>query len=249
MPFQVSFLIAGAMRCGTTALASFLSRHPEIGMAPQKEVHFFDAPDFDEGADPEEIAARYQGHFPRFSDRLHIGEATPIYLYLPAAIRRIARYNPRMKLIILLRDPVERALSHYQHSVVHGWERAPLPVALLMEPFRLAGQRGNLSLDSPLRRHSYIDRGFYARQLSVLDRYFPPDQVLVLSNRSLREEHALTLQRVYAFLGVSDREIVAAPESLNGMGTPAAPQWLRSLLRRIFQQDQKCLVNRAGRPL
>jgi len=240
-------MVAGAMRCGTTALASFLGSHPEVCFSNTKEPHFFDAPDFDDGEAPEALAASYHAkYFPHYRSGQLAGEATPIYLYLPVAIRRIARYNPRMKFIVLLRDPVKRALSHYRLSVVQGIEQASLSGALFAEYFRLRCDRGNLAWDSPLRRYSYLDRGFYARQLRVLRAHFPEEQILVISNSQLLEEHEKTLRRIHAFLGVQDMAFVPPQEFMNSFESPPAPWWLCLMLRALYWREQKRLAAMPG---
>jgi hypothetical protein len=242
-------MIAGAMRCGTTALATFLGSHPEVCFSHVKEPHFFDDPDFDDREPPAAVAARYHAeHFPSCRAGQIAGEATPIYLYLPVAIERIARYNPRMKFIVLLRDPVQRALSHYRHSVAHGFERAPLLEALFAEYLRLRRDRSNLAWDSSLRRHSYLDRGFYARQLGVLRAHFPEEQILVASNQQLLEEHEKTLRRIHAFLGVQDLEFVPPKAFKNTFGPQPAPKWLHLLLGILYRRDRKKLAAMTGSP-
>ena len=110
---RFGFVIVGAQKCGTTALAHFLSQHPEIGMASPKEVHLFDSPKYSDDWTPEQIDERYRSFFDHCGDVSIRGEATPIYMFLPEIARELARYNPELKLLVLLHDPVERALSHY----------------------------------------------------------------------------------------------------------------------------------------
>ena len=125
---RLGFMIVGAQKCGTTALARFLSRHPEIGMADPKEAHLFDAPDYSGGWSPKEIDARYRPSFEHCPAATVRGEATPIYMLLPEVARELHRYNPELKLIVLLRDPVERAISHYYMERGQR-RRAPAAVA------------------------------------------------------------------------------------------------------------------------
>ncbi len=131
---QVNFLIAGAQKSGTTALHRFLSEHPRICMASRKEVHFFDknknfkisSPDYD----------TYHKNFPNPSDDQIVGEATPRYICWPSAPQRIKEYNPDMKLIFILRDPVERAYSQFIMEKKRGKEPFPFFVAIRLEKIR-----------------------------------------------------------------------------------------------------------------
>jgi hypothetical protein len=199
----VGFVIGGVQKAGTTALARYLGRHPRLLLPCDKEAHMFDAADFDDGATSAQIDARY---LPLFDDAstpaaLH-GDATPFYLYQPRVIARMARYNPAMRILVLLRDPVERAVSHHHMERQRGHERWPLPIALLLERGRLRRDSGNFARRSSLRRHSYRARGDYARQLDVLFAHFPRSQVLLLrSDELLASPHAV-VARACDFLGV-----------------------------------------------
>ena len=198
---RVTFLIGGVQKGGTTALASFLARHPMLELPAKKEAHVFDSPEFDNNWSPEQVDQRYDGCFQRSEGVLH-GDATPIYLFHPILVRRIAAYNPRMKWIVILRHPVERALSQYHMERSRGLETWPLLPALLLERWRLRGHENDFSPDSPLRLHSYCARSDYARQLNVLFSHFPERQVLLLRNEQLALQPDETLEKVCQFLGV-----------------------------------------------
>lgn len=199
---RVRFVVGGVQKGGTTALARFLARHPGLVLPHGKEAHVFDAPDFDESWTPAQIDERYEAHFdPELASALH-GDATPIYCFHPALVRRIADYNPRMRWILLLRHPVERAVSQYQMERGRGDERWPFWAAMMLERWRLRGHADDFSLDSPLRRYSYRARGDYARQLDVLYAHFPQEQVLLLRNEALAREPERTMSRIWEFLGV-----------------------------------------------
>ena len=200
----LDFMIVGAQKGGTGALHRFLSRHPEIGMSSTKEVHLFDSPEYSPEWSPAQIDERYRPFF-RDGEAARVrGESTPIYLFFPEIARELRRYNPELKLIVLLRDPVERAISHYYMEWNRDWERLPLWRALLAEPLRLRRCRDPRAHRSAMRVGSYRARGLYSRQLRNLYRVFDRDRVLVLRSRDLRERHDDTLRRVFAFLGVSE---------------------------------------------
>jgi hypothetical protein len=206
-----SYLIVGAMRSGTSALYEYLVRHPAVARSTTEEVHYFTLR-YDKGP------AWYRGHFPSRLRREHVrrryglelvtGEATPYYLFHPHAPGRIASLLPDVKLIVVLRDPVDRAYSHYVHARKVGVE--PLPTfeeALAAEPRRLAGEVEKMHADPGYRSRNhwhfaYVGRGIYVDQLQRLLSLFARDQILVLQAeemlRATRDVHA----RVLGFLGL-----------------------------------------------
>ena len=210
----LDFMIIGAQKCGTGALHRFLSQHPEIGMSSPKELHLFDAPDYSRAWTPAQIDARYRSFFAHCAGARIRGEATPIYLFFPEIARELARYNPELKLIVLLRDPVERAISHYYMEKNRDAEHRPLWSALLGEGSRLRRDRDARAPASAMRVCSYRTRGLYSLQLRNLYRSFARYRVLIVANRDLRRRHDETLQRIFAFLGVS-QEIRIAPGVYN----------------------------------
>jgi hypothetical protein len=210
--FLVNFLIVGTQKGGTTALSTFLAKHPEICFAPSKEVHFFDNEHYNPNTSVPMLNQRYKSYFPNWEGQHIIGEATPIYMYLPFIAERIYKYNPNMKLIFLLRDPVERALSQYTMERGRNSEVLPYSIALALEPLRLWFHKNNLTETSSLRSHSYIDRGFYARQIKEIERYFSREQMLFLKSTDLLKNHVQTLLCIYDFLGIIDTSILPDQE-------------------------------------
>jgi hypothetical protein len=199
---RVSFLIAGVQKGGTTALFDYLGDYPDVALSDVKEVHFFDdeaqdwnAPDY--GA--------YHAHFPR-PDSRPCGEATPIYSYWPRSLERICAYNRAVRLVLVLRDPVQRAWSHWRMEFARGAET---------EPFAWCIRRGRQRLfdADPWGFHrdvSYVERGFYGEQVERLLGLFPRDQLLVLTAESLRADPGPALASVRAFLGLAP---TAAPDA------------------------------------
>lgn len=200
---RVAFLVGGVQKGGTTALANYLSAHPALVLPRGKEAHVFDAPDFPARAGPDEIDALYAAHFdmPAPDRRLH-GDATPIYCFHPAFVDRIADYNPDMRWILVLRHPVERAVSQYWMERGRGHERWPLWAAMAFERLRLRGHEDDFSPCSPLRRHSYRARGDYARQLDAILARFPAHQLLVMRSEELAARPQQAMAGVWSFLGV-----------------------------------------------
>lgn len=191
---RVSFLIAGVQKGGTTALFDYLRDYPDIALPDVKELHFFD----DDGQDwSRPDYAAYHGHFPD-SAGSPCGEATPIYTYWPGSLERIAAYNPAMKLIVVLRDPVQRAWSHWRMEFARGVEAQPFAWCIRQGRQRLFDAE-------PWGHHrelSYVERGFYGEQMARLLGLFPVSQLLVLRSDDLRGAPAEALSRTRGFLGL-----------------------------------------------
>lgn len=200
------FIIVGAAKAGTTSLYFYLSSHPKIYPATKKEVHYFDL-NFPRGEH------WYRRHFPP-ALRLKLegaitGEASPYYLYHPHVPGRIAHALPDVKLIVCLRNPVDRALSHYWHVVRAGNEPLAPEEALDMETesLRIGEEKARLIADGnydsrAYRIHSYLDRGIYADQIAAYQRYFPASQLLILKSEDLFADTQGTCDSVLDFLGL-----------------------------------------------
>lgn len=225
-------MIVGAQKAGTTALWSYLDDHPEACMAWGREVHLFDLMDTPY-VQRERLDQFYAGYFQHYDGEALRGESTPAYLFHPTALSEIKRYNPDMKLIVLLRDPIERALSHYAMERAQGHERWPLWLALLLEAPRLWWLR--LTPGPRIRPmfYSYASRGLYRRQLRRLYRLFSPEQVLVLDSRALLAQHRDSLQRVYGFLGLSEIDPGQAPRRRFVNQDKVEPGWFSRLWLRL----------------
>ena len=235
---RINFLIVGTQKGGTTALANFLAQHPEICFAPQKEIHFFDSPQFQDSASPETWNKDYFRAFSNYQNQPLIGEATPIYMYWPQVAQRIHRYNPSMKLIFLLRHPLERALSHYRMELKRGNETLSLTRSFLAEPFRLWKHRNNTKENSSLRLHSYLYRGFYRKQINRFQQLFPKSQILILKNEDLLQKHELTLKKIYHFLGINDNNFIPNPKIIfTHENSISLNPWLKKILILLFKKE------------
>jgi hypothetical protein len=202
---RVAFIVAGVQKGGTTALFGYLGEEPGVSLSREKEVHFFD----DETQDwPQPDYGAYHANFVPFDGRPR-GEATPIYLYWPNSLERIAAYNPAMKLIVMLRDPVARAWSHWKMEYARGVETRPFAWCIREGRQRLfAGQPWGFD-----REISYVERGFYGEQMARLLDLFPREQVLVLRAEDLRADRAATLAQVRSFLGLAQSASPAPREA------------------------------------
>lgn len=236
---KVDFAICGAQKAGTTALDAYLRRHPEICMANAKEAHFFDSEVFFQRDEPD--YSIYHSAFDRKPSHRFVGEATPIYMYWYDAPRRLWRYNPDMKLIVILRNPIERAYSDWNMERSRNSEALSFWDAIRFEP-----QRRREALPYQLRRFSYVDRGFYTEQLRRLWTYFPEEQVLVLRTESLKSKPHETLQEVCDFLGASRFGAIEVGEVHSRPYLAPLGDREKEYLRHIFEYEIRGLERLLG---
>lgn len=199
-PFRAlpDFYVLGAMKSGTSSLFDYICQHPGVVPPFRKETHYLTL-GVRKGFGP----GWYRAHFPirvKLADRI-TGEATPDYLFETAALDRLKRLRPDAKLLVLLRDPVERAISQYQHEVRMGREAMSLEDAIAYEDDRIefAEKMGPAGLETVLHA-SYKRRGQYAEQLERLFELFPRDQVLVVWSANLFARPEETMSDVFGFL-------------------------------------------------
>lgn len=226
---RVDFVVVGVQKGGTSALFHFLSQHPGIAVPRHKELHFFD--DDRRGWDRPSYAD-YHRHFGACPDGLR-GEATPSYIWWPNALERLARYNPEMRIIALFRDPVTRAHAHWRMNRCRGHEPLDFSAAIRAGLCRIAL---DLDMGQALRRFSYLDRGFYAAQVERLFALFPREQVLLLRQDDLEQDHDGTLRRVFAFLGLPYHCVPASRVFEGAVGAPLAAEDA-SFLSAIYEAD------------
>ncbi len=249
-----AFLIVGAQRCGTTSLYQALSRHPAVIRSPlHREVHYFDN-HYDRGL------AWYRSHFPTRSRAERVRrttgmdavtfESSPFYLFHPLAIARIAEDLPDARLIVMVRDPIERAVSAHAHEVALGRETEPLERALELEPTRIAGEWQRMLADPTytsvhLQHHAYVARGLYADQLDRAARFVARDQMLVIDAGDFFATPAPVYDRVLAFLGL---EFTGYPTFArhNARATTTMPEHLRATLTERFEESDQRLAEWLG---
>lgn len=245
------FIIAGAQKSGTTSLFWYLSKHPQLLPSRTKEVHFFDG-----GNDPAvDTYAKgpgwYRSHFP-----LRLGaargrkpfEASPRYLFSPVAPARIARHIPRAKIIVLLRDPVERAISPYFHNVARGRELLPIADAIRAEEDRLRPSlEAGDSRSEAVVHFSYKARGRYHEQLRRFMQFFPPENLLVIRAETFFSDTAPSLRGVLDFIGVDPGADLGdlSPQNTRAHDAPV-PDSVRRDLRRYFAPHNRALYGLVG---
>lgn len=208
------FLIIGTQKGGTTTLFSMLATHPRLTKPTDKEVHYFDL-NYERGEE------WYRRHF-----KGEIAfEASPYYMFHPAVPERIAGLLPGPKLIAILRDPVERSISHYFHSVLKGHETLPMLEALEAEETRTGAYSH--------QHHTYVARSRYMEQLERWQDF----DLLVLSNRELRDKPDETLARACNHVGI---EPIPAPPMERNVGKKGAvpPEARRFLQERLVGEKE-----------
>lgn len=226
------FLVIGFAKTGTTTVYDRLAAHPVVAPALCKEVHFFD---YKFAAGPRWYGAHFPpAHRQRSFQRAHsrpflTGEASPSYVDHPLAAERVRAMLPDVRLIVLLRNPVDRAYSHYQMSWRNAEEDLPtFEAALDAEEGRLAGECERVRAEPgyrsmPLGCWSYLRRGRYAEHLEPWLHLFPSRQLLLLLTEDLEREWTGTWARIFAFLELPDHEPGPVERLYAGRYAPMAP--------------------------
>lgn len=195
-PPRVSFLIVGAQKGGTTALHGQLQSVPDLYLHPAKELHFFDI-DADRNGSIDWSRPDHAGYEAQFSaarqDQI-CGEATPIYMFHPQSLDRIHAYNPRMKLVAILRQPAQRAWSHWRMETTRKRDGMPFSQAI---------REGRTRVAQNFRTFSYVERGFYGKQIRAMLSLFSPRQCHFLLDEDLRHQPEAALESLCRFLGVA----------------------------------------------
>lgn len=248
------FIMIGAQRCGTTSLFLALAEHPQV-MRPafRKGINYFDL-NYARGE------SWYRGHFPitALARRAAAGHGEPVafeasgyYLYHPLAAERLWRDLPAARLVVMLRDPVERAFSGFKHERACGFEpEESFEKALELEDERIAGETERMRADPGYegyahRHHSYRHRGQYAEQLERFFAFFPREQVHVVPSEAYYAQPAREYRRLLAFLGLSPFE----PESFTRpKAHPSAPMnpATRQRLERHYAPHNQRLARLLG---
>jgi hypothetical protein len=244
---KLDFIIAGAQKAGTTALSDRLETHPKIKMPHKDELHrtiqparhFFD--------DEERFAQAEIDYTPlhrgctRKHDSILLGSCTPIYIYWTPAMKRIWNYNNKIKLLILLRNPVDRAFSHWNMQRDRGLEDLDFLLAVQEEK-----NRAREALPLQLRKFSYVDRGFYGQQMERVFRYFPREQVHTIKFEDFRRYARNTLDAICDFLGVAPLKNLKNVETGSTPYSRKMTDGERQYLVRMYRSDIERLEKLLG---
>lgn len=241
------FLIIGAQKAGTTTIYDNLIKHPKVAPADIKEVHYFDN-------NWQKHENWYRAHF-HFEKKLRAagqitGEASPYYLYHTLVPQRVKQVCPNARFIVVLRNPVERAYSHFHHEKRKKREPLSFEEALQQEHQRLVGEEariktGAVSSSFTHQHYSYMDRGNYAKQLENWFTHFPREQFLILESSQLNHNFPETFSRIYDFLGLQDHPLPQPKRSNVGDYDKMAPA-TREALEHYFKPLNENLFELLG---
>jgi len=233
------FIIVGTQKGGTSSLFNCLKQHPDILPASKKEIHYF-SQYFDQSMD------WYLEHFPERPEGAISGEASPYYLFHPLAAERIAQDFPLCKIIIILRNPTQRAISHYHQQARRGHETLSMAEAFKTEKQRIAKgwQRllqGESLEGSKVQQCSYMTRGEYLEQILRFEKHFPKQQMLIIESEEFFTQPYPTLNNVFHFLGVDDSFKPADLWPRKPGNYEETPRDIRDYLDHYFSSHNKAL--------
>jgi len=239
-------VILGAQKSGTSSLHDYLTRHPGVIAPLRKEVHFFDL-NYGRGED------WYRAHFGRIGEPGLNLDSSPYYLFHPAVPQRLHERLPAARLIVLLRDPVRRAYSHYWHERDKGRETLGFEDAVRAEPRRIEAAHarlaaGTLERSREHQHFSYLARGHYAEQLDRWFGFFPREQFLVLRFEDLARDPLGGLNATLGFLGLAPVGSVALG-ARNARSYPPMDPATAEELKAHFEPHNRRLEALLGRPM
>lgn len=208
-----NFLVIGAMKAGTTSLWSYLRTHPDVFMSEEKELHFFvERRNWGRGL------GWYEAQFRGAREGEAVGEASTTYTMFPRypeVPERIARTLPGVRLVYVVRNPIERIRSHYRDDLLRGRERRPIERAVRDNP-------------------NYVDFSRYALQIERYLKHFPRRRLLVITTEDLRIERSATMERVFRFLDLDPRAVESSFDwELNRTASKRERKPLARLIRRV----------------
>jgi hypothetical protein len=235
-----NFIIPGTQKGGTSSLYAYLSQHPEAGPTARKEIHYFNRW-YAKGLD------WYRAFFPRFDEARYCGEASPNYLADPETPSRIAADLPSVKIVILLRNPIDRAYSHYWMHVRRGNERRTFEDATTSKP--LPPDEAGKGPSADCSKFAYLQRGLYAAQIAPWLRAIPTDRLLVVRSETFFAAPAIVLNEVYDFLGMPRHDPTDLRIRKDGGDYPLMNGDTRARLIEWFMPHNKRLEALLGRSM
>lgn len=244
------FIVAGVQKGGTTFLYQEMLQHPEVRGSLTKEVHFFDE-NFDKGIN------WYSAMFPRSRSNAKIlrGEASPAYIFHPAAVRRIADTLTDTRLIVILRDPVQRAMSHYKHERRLGFESCTtFEEALALEDSRVVDEFEMLSNGSKARsfavgHFAYTRRGLYAEQLKRATKLIGRERLLVLVSEEMFADPSGATSLALDFVGATPHSTDRVGNNDMAFESESMDEHTSGMLMEKFAEPNAELAQFLGRAL
>jgi hypothetical protein len=238
-----SYLIVGTMKGGTTALHDFICKHPDVVPPKQKEIHYF-------SLFPHKGIDWYLEHFQTTKNKI-TGEASPTYFHAactPGIPRLIKAFNPQMKLILIVRDPIERAVSHFYHfrNVNKIKQIIDIDINEFFYRPHSAMLRQTTQLDFYLNQ--IITFSLYSRKLKAYLSVFDRDQILVIDSAELKNSARTVMTRVFDHLGVENyyHDVFQQVRYSSGKTSKDLSDEVRDHLREVFDVDYKKFRQRAG---
>ena len=240
---QPNFMIIGTVKGGTSSLYSYLIKHPSVLPAVNKELHFFNV-NFNKGID------WYLSQFPRIPEQHNFftGEATPNYIYSGEAVSKLFNYFPKIKLIAILRNPIERAVSHYYMIQQQGTETRSLEKVIAVEMKKLEKMKNSSQFSADFLRGikpKYLSFGLYLYFLQEWLNVFPREQFLILKSEDMYENPPATTKKVFDFLGLSNYQLLEYKNYFPGSYPPINGD-LRCQLSELFQPYNEKLEGYLG---
>jgi hypothetical protein len=240
-------IIVGAQKAGTTHLYAYLIKHPRVMQGVKKEVDYF-------SKQPERSVQWYRSRFPLalrvWRRRSQVLEASPSYLAMPSALRQMKNVVPSARIVVLLRDPVSRAFSHYQHRKTRHLETRSFADAIDDElrnntiPPRLGWALDPAA--APML--DYVSRGYYALQLELLVKLYARNRVLVIDSTSLFADTNAVCDRVFNYLGLESFEIETTKVFNRGYYKEKIDPQVAARLREHYRPYDEMLCEVLGRP-
>ena len=234
------FIIVGVQKGGTTSLFNDLKNHPNIKLNNNKEVHFFDR-HYAKGI------YWYRSWFPFKYDKRITGEATPSYIFYPNVIKRIQVHLPKIKLIVLLRDPVYRAYSHYQMEKRKHREYLSFEEAINHENLNLSSLYNKVlkedknTVNYELINKSYLRRGIYAEQIKNLFRYYDKSKIMIIESKNFKKNKLNVLNEICEFLGVEHLKSKFLLKNKNVHNYPPMDEKTKKFLKNYYSKYNKDL--------
>lgn len=238
--FRIDFIVVGVQKSGTTALDSYLRQHPEIEMADVKELHFFDNDSFFKNNEVDYNP--YHKHFGLEKVNRIFGEITPSYIFLEKSINRIKEYNSAIKLIAILRSPIDRAFSNWNMEVQRKNENRLFLNCINEEIENLSNIKTNYSI-----YNSFVKRGFYKKQIENIQNNFSEDQVLYIKYEDFLSNQNEELVKIFDFLNLElknikfEKKIKHKVEYKNSIGLNEI-----EILYNLYKNDIKFVEEKLG---